>query len=76
MAKKTDEVKTDEVTTNEAEGALEKRSAILNPRLDIGSYTFSNGETFETGVRRPLTEEEYAKYSEEKYRGKQVVIRP
>lgn len=59
-----------------AEASAEKKAlAILNPRLDIGSYTFGDGKTFEGGVRTPVTDAEYEKYSDEKYRGFQVIVK-
>lgn len=58
---------------NEAE--KETTLCVLNPRLDIGSYTFEDGKTFASGQKIPLTDVEYAEYSDEKYRGVQIVVK-
>lgn len=47
----------------------------LNPRLDIGSYTFEDGKKFASGRKIPLTDAEYAEYSDEKYRGVRIVVK-
>lgn len=52
-----------------------KKPSVLNPRLEIGSYTFEDGKTFASGRPVPLTDAEHEKYSQEKYRGFQVVVR-
>lgn len=49
--------------------------SVLNPKLDVGSYTFEDGRKFEAKTPVFLTSEEHEKYAAAKYAGVQVVVK-
>jgi hypothetical protein len=78
MAKKKDDAAVDaqvaEAAQQEPVSAPLVR-AVLNPATQLGAYGFEDGFSAFAGEIYALSEEEFAKYSKIKHRGKQVLIK-